>query len=489
MPEASSSFTANVLKLASGSLLAQGLLVLIAPVLTRLFAPDAFGLAALFTSITGIASVIACLRYELSIMLPKSKEDASNLLGVSILFVLITTGVIVLIILFIGNQIAILLNSPELIKYLWLIPIAVFVNGAFLALSYWNSRSKHFGRLSLMRVISSIITGSGSLGAGFSGLVSGGILIAARVLGQLVSAVTLGVHIWWGNRKLFNDNIRWNKMVAGMKRYKNFPIYNIWSALLNTTSQFLPALFLAYYFSPTIVGYYALGLQVLFLPTSLVGQAIGHVFFQKASEAKHQGQLDVVVEKVFRRLVSVGMFPFLLIMLLGKDLFLYVFGPQWSEAGIFAQILSPWIFFAFITSPLTLLFIILEAQKEALFADAFLFFCRCIALIIGGHFDSPRSSIVLFSFVGTFILFFMVFWFFSKARIARQKALVILCQHLLIIFPAILIISWSCYIMKNQFLVTLGISIFCGILYYALVLYRDMEMRRQLVTLSKSIFS
>jgi len=476
-----STFAGNVLKLVTGSVFAQGIGVLAAPIVARLFAPEAFGVAALFTSIAGIISVVACLRYELSIMLPKTNEEAANLLGLSLFFVLITTAISALIIFFAGNVIAGLLKSSELKRYLWLVPIAVFVTGIFTALNYWNSRTKHFGRLSVARVVSSVITQTGNLGAGFSGFISGGVLIVARVFGQFVSAVLLGAQIWRGNHRLFNENIRWGKMIAGLKRYKKFPVYNTWSALLNTTSQFLPILFLAYFFSPKIVGFFAFGRQVLFLPASLIGQAIGQVFFQKASEARYQGQLGVVVEEVFRRLVSLGMFPFLILMFLGKDLFLFVFGPQWSEAGVYAQILGPWIFFAFIYSPLTFLFIVLEAQKEALFVDVVLFSSRFIVLAIGGFVGNPRIVVALFSFVGTVILFYMVFWFFSRAGVTPKKALVILCQNLLASFPGLLIISWSYYVMEFHFLVTLGVCFVCIILYYALIVYRDrnvsMKMR------------
>lgn len=57
-----------------------GLGVLVAPVIARLFAPEAFGVVALFLSIAGIICVVVCLRYELSIMLPKTDEEAANLL-------------------------------------------------------------------------------------------------------------------------------------------------------------------------------------------------------------------------------------------------------------------------------------------------------------------------------------------------------------------------------------------------------------------------
>lgn len=217
MSKSSSGFAANVLKLVTGSVFAQGLGVLAAPVIARLFAPEAFGVAALFASITGIVGVVACLRYELAIMLPKTDEEAVNLLGVSLFFVLIVTIISTLIIFFADDVIVNLFNSPELSKYLWLVPLAVFVTGIFTALNYWNSRTKHFGRLSIARVVSSVVTQMGILGAGFTGFVSGGTLITARVLGQFVSTLVLGGQIWRNDGRLFKTSIGWKKMIVGLK--------------------------------------------------------------------------------------------------------------------------------------------------------------------------------------------------------------------------------------------------------------------------------
>ena len=311
MSKPSSSFAGNVLKLVTGSVFAQGIGVLVTPIVARLFAPEAFGVAALFTSIAGIIGVVACLRYELAIMLPKTDEEAANLLGISLFFVLIITGISFLIIFFADDLIVNLLNSPELKQHLWLIPIAVFFTGIFTTLNYWNSRTKHFGRLSIVRVISSVVTQTTKLGAGFAGFVSGGVLIGTGILSQLISTVMLGGQIWRDDRHLFKASIRWKKMIAGLKRHKKFPIYNTWSALLNTVSQQLPIIILAFYFSPKIVGFYALGETVLSMPMNMVGGAVSQVFFQKASEAHYpNGNLSKLVDEVFKRLVSPWHFPY-----------------------------------------------------------------------------------------------------------------------------------------------------------------------------------
>jgi hypothetical protein len=50
MSKLQSSFAANVSKLITGSVFAQGLGVLVAPIVARLFAPEAFGVAAVLAN-------------------------------------------------------------------------------------------------------------------------------------------------------------------------------------------------------------------------------------------------------------------------------------------------------------------------------------------------------------------------------------------------------------------------------------------------------
>ena len=65
----------------------------------------------------------------------------------------------------------------------------------------------------------------------------------------------------------------------------------------------LPTLLLSFYFSPKIVGFYALVKTV--------------TVYQKASEANYcAGNLSKVVEEVFRLLVSLSIFPILLLSLI-----------------------------------------------------------------------------------------------------------------------------------------------------------------------------
>ena len=191
-----SSFAGDVLKLVSGTAFAQALAIVVAPVLTRLYGPEAFGTSALFASLAGIIGAVACLRYELAIVLPKTDEEAANLLGVSLVSVVLISLLTVPLVCLGGEPLARWLNAPELGQYLWLVPLVVFLSGVFLALNYWNSRTRRFGRLSIALVSSSTVTASAQLGAGVAGCASGGTLVFANIAGSFVSTLVLAGQVW-----------------------------------------------------------------------------------------------------------------------------------------------------------------------------------------------------------------------------------------------------------------------------------------------------
>jgi len=425
------SFAGDVLKLASGATLAQVLSVLVSPIIARFYAPDAFGTAAVFNSIVAIISVVACLRYELAIMLPKRDKDAANLLAVSLLSVLVFTGLSVLLVLFAQGPIVRLLKAPDLAPYLWLIPLAVLANGGFLAFNYWNSRTKHFGRLSIARVSRSVMISGFQLAMGIIGQAHTGGLIGSRVLSPTIVTVTLGWRTWRDDWRIFAQSVRWSRMLEWAKRHRKFPLLTSWSALLNTASWQLPSLLLSFFFSSSVVGYYALGNRMVRLPMSLIGGAISQVFFQRASAAQNaDGNLASIVLPLFRRLVAFGLFPALLLTVIAQDVFMVIFGPRWSEAGVYTQILSPWMFFVFISSPLSTLFSVLERQKSALLLNTLLFVTRLVSLGTGGILGNARLALVLFAATGIFIYGGSSIWILRTSGVPKAQIFNVLSRYL-----------------------------------------------------------
>jgi len=474
MKKGSNNFITNVIKLVTGNLFAQGLTVLLLPILSRLFAPEAFGVSALFLSLANLIGILACLRYEQAIMLPKSDTEAANLLGLCFVIVVLSMGLSTVCIFFVTSWIATILKTPELASVLWLIPIAIGIEGLFFALYYWNSRSRHFGRLSIAQASASLISNMIRLGCGFAGLVSGTVLILAQVAGQSMSALVLGMQIWRDDRVFFKSSMRWPKMMEGFKRYWKFPAFNTWSILLNTASIQLPTWLLAMFFSPTIVGFYALGSLVLAVPMRFVGTSIAQVFYQKASETyANRHDLSKVFSDVSSRLVALGIFPLLMLTCIGKDFFIIVFGQRWADAGLFVQILGVTIFFQFITSPLMHLFSVLEYQGTNLLFNIMLFVARAGALVIGGLLGNVKLALLLYALAG--IAYYSLFygWVFSTLRMPPGKLLRPLLKYGTYCAPwlgiAVVFKLW----MGLHPLWVVGIGCLSSIPYYAIVLQQD----------------
>jgi O-antigen/teichoic acid export membrane protein len=463
----SNSFSGNVLKLVTGTVLAQALGILISPIVTRLFAPEAYGIAALFLSITSIIGVIVCLRYELAIMLPKTHEEAVNVLAVSLCSVLLITILSALIVFWGSDHILRLIKAPELKNYLWLIPIAVFFSGVSEALNYWNSRTKHFGRLSVVQIISSITTQATKLAAGFAGFVSGGVLILTSMLGGMVSAGTLAGQIWRDDKKLFLSHVRWRGIADGFIRFRKFPIIDTWGGLLNAISWQLPALMLSSFFSLSVVGFYALGLTVIKTPLSIISGALSQVFYQKACDEKNvKGNNGELVENLMDKLMFIGILPTMVLAMVGEELFTVVFGVRWVEAGRYTQILAPWIFFWFISSPLSALFSVYERQGAALSVHSVIFLTRVISLYIGGIYQNIYLALGLFSVTGIAAYAFVAAW---NIRLARANGRIILFnffKYNLYSLPVLLCLFLVKYTFQFGSIVILSSALFIVTFYF-----------------------
>ena len=68
-----SEFNKNVFTLIKGTTLAQLIVILASPILTRIYTPEDFGVFALFSSALLILGAVATGKYELALMFPRKK--------------------------------------------------------------------------------------------------------------------------------------------------------------------------------------------------------------------------------------------------------------------------------------------------------------------------------------------------------------------------------------------------------------------------------
>lgn len=470
--EKSGSFAGDALKLAGGAALAQALGILASPILSRMFAPEAFGTTAVFVSTVQVISVVVCLRYELAIMLPEEDKDARNLLAGSLIFVGLFTLLTALGVIFLGEAVLELLRAPDLGPFLWMLPIAVLANGSYLALRYWNTRVKHFGLLSRVRVASSVGQVSTKLGMGFLGFTGPGSLIGAGVLGYIVSAAGLGWRTWRDNQH-FSSQTSWRQIARQLERYRKFPLVSTWSGLLNTLSVQLPVMLLSVFFTQTVVGFYSFGMRMVGLPMTLIANAVGQVFFQRASEARNQGTLDLVVQSTYERLVKLGLFPLIVLGLIGPELFLVVFGPEWVEAGVYTQIVSLWRFFVFVGSPMSTLFSVLERLETGLAFNITLLITRVISLTMGGWLGNSRLALALYAGSGLVIWVGLVLWLLHASGVSIRSAALDTVRCLVYAAPVLLALSAAKWWWQWSAWGLVALAGLGALVYYGAVIRRD----------------
>jgi O-antigen/teichoic acid export membrane protein len=298
----------------------------------------------------------------------------------------------------------------------------------------------------------------------------------------LGTAILVG-QIWHDDAKAFVTRINWHSILNVALRFKKFPLYSTWAGLLSTISLQLPALLLSSFFSAESAGYYSLGNRILRLPAQLIGAAISQVLFQRASKAANDGTLGELVEVSFTRLVTLGMFPFLLLAVMGRESFSVVYGIAWSEAGVYSQILAIWTFFTFIGAPLTTINIVLERQEVNLVFNISLFLTRLASLIIGGVFGSPRLALILFSITGTFSWIWYTFWITDHCGIPLTRSLSLIGRYLLTCSPLILLIALLKWVFMASGETIFFVSVALMVIYYSIILIRDNEIRLLIISL------
>lgn len=476
------SFLHDVFKLVSGTVIVQIVTILFSPVQSRLYPPETYGSFALFNSVTSILGVMACLRYEMAILIPKEREDAANLLVLSIV-----SSIIFSVFVGLGGFLSVTLfefgKGEDWFNLIIFIPISVLFTGILNSLSYWNTRTRNFFRISKVKVIGVFLLVGIKLAFGVVGRIESSSLIIAQIGSVIASTCILFILILEQDWVFFKNSIKINAIKSTAKVYKRFPLVQMWSTLLNTVSWQLPAIMLNFFFNPAVVGYYTMAYTTLKLPMSFIGQSVSQVFFQRSVVARQNDKLSVLVEGIVEKMIIFGLFPFLVLLVNGKDIFSLVFGSQWAEAGVYVQILSIWTFFWFVSSPLSNIYLVLEKHKELFVFNIYLLVSRFASLFIGGILNNARLSMVLFSISGVFIYAYMFYSILCMSGSSVKRIIRKTWKKYIIIAVLILILAIINFNVRNIPMRIIACSL-SGLCYYAclfkelVISYRGMKCNR-----------
>ena len=246
-----SSLLKNILLLSTGTGIAQVIPMLASIILARLYTNYDYGGLSVFISVTGIAGVIATLRYELTIILPKKANDARNLLALSLINSLIIGLLSAIIFVFLGLFFK---NSLPVSNFNWLylVPVMVICTGVYNSFDNWFNRIHGYKKMVSAKIILSSASAVARILLGFLSISLG--LIYGTVIGNIF-AIAAFVYFFVKRDKMRSfGSVSVAKMKKMFDEYKDFFKYSAPGALLNAFANIGLPLLIAFFYSKELAG-------------------------------------------------------------------------------------------------------------------------------------------------------------------------------------------------------------------------------------------
>ena len=410
-----SSGARNFAKLLSANVVAQVIGLVVYPILTRIYAPEDFGLLNLFLSIGNVLIVLSIADYYYAIVLPKEEKDATSLTYVSLSLLIITTLLTAITIIF-SQPISMLFKSPDLAKYYWIMPLYVFVMGAWNILNYWYIRQKAFGGISGYQISQSVLSAGSKIGFGYAGILHGG-MIYSIVIAPFVS---LMISLWRGVKSAkFRsfDRFDYSHVIATAKQYRNFPLYVLPRSFINVLATQLPILLLTPFFGAEKVGLLSMALLLGYTPIGTITRAFYQVLYQHTTSRVHAATKigDVLGRFVgYGTIVIVPLFVGLGVVL--PTITAWLLGEEWRVVGEYIRWMLPWLYVSLLTGSVCFLSDVFMQQKKGLFFEILLAVCRAAGLCIGIVVNDFTIAIAAYSIGSAIAVLAQLIWLASLVR-------------------------------------------------------------------------
>lgn len=409
-----SSFTKSVFTMLTGTALAQIINFGFSIYLTRIYQPNDFGSVSVFLSVVAIFLVFSCGRYDVAMVASKTEKDAYKLFALASVVLYAVTFLLVIaagIIYFFHID---FYNGTIVHKWLWYLPVTVFITTQSYIFWMWKVRQKKFREISYIRVVEAVVISVVSvLLKSFSAL---GLLLA-NMAASLSSMLILGTftfkekspeHFYFTKKEL--------KEVAS--EYSEFPKVNVLQGFNDMFQINAVPLVGGFFFAHSAIGFYSLCMRVLQAPISLIIRPIATVFFAEAAD-QHRGgnNLHHLVKKTIFQAMVVALPVPLISLAAGPQIFSFIFGSNWGEAGAYARILSIWIFFDLIRTSIYQVVSVIGRQKEMLYisltSNALLF----ATLMVGGIWiRDTRTTLMIVSFSQAIFSCIIIFRILQMAK-------------------------------------------------------------------------
>ena len=396
--------------------------VVLTPIITRIYSPDLYGEYLVFMAIIGNIAVVGMFLYQESIIIPKRNEDAYSLVKLCLSIAFGVFSVVLCAFLFFSDQISSRFNLEIDPRFLLLIPFGVILRNLTSILDCICVREKEFKRKASSLVSTSLVSKLFAIGFGILFLPKSLWLILGLLAGQ---GVALTILFFSKTKGYLKEGIAASFSSAKTKaiEFINYPRYLLPGRFVNKFSTDLPLFVFSAVAGASFAGNFGFAISILGLSYSVLGSAMNPVFLHRANSLFNEDEKLVgpFVTKVYYGLFGVAVIPFTILAVFGDYIFPFIFGANWAPTGDFVRVLSYYILFRLIASPLTSVFRIYSREDLTLKINVILFVVRGISLLVGYYYFGAFGSVIAFSIANILVYILVSQWVFKLSNASALR--------------------------------------------------------------------
>ncbi|WP_444994327.1 lipopolysaccharide biosynthesis protein [Aliikangiella sp. IMCC44359] len=396
-------FIQNILKLVTGTVIAQVLPFFVLPFLTRSMGGEKFGVYSLFFTTMIMLGTLSALRFDHAINAAKTAIHAKL-----IFFLCIAINLFALIIIFVFILAAILFDYLSNIWFL--LPFTIFIMSINQSYYLYANYLGEFSAMSRSRIVNAVgcaltqfflvVVIDFHVGA-FGGL----------LLGFVVSTYYLYIKL-----PLTINHVTIKQLTYIFKRYISYPKLVFPGSFINFLSGNMPIYVIGFLFGAAQAGYYSLAERVAGVPTSMIGRSIGEVYRKRANEElRAKGNFHSIFVKVASMSFVISLVGFCIPFIFAKPLIEFVFGQGWDDAAFYMQILIPIFILQFSTASIAYSLMLVNWQKQEFYWQIFRFLLMSSTLFCSFVFFETIESFVIASSISLSISYSVYFFLCYKS--------------------------------------------------------------------------
>ncbi len=389
--------------------IAQVILIITTPIITRLYSPTEFGEFTIFSNIAMILIPIINARYDLLIVNTKNDRSANILSQISFLI-----SLLILLILISIFAISAWLYPNFILDFIFIIIMLFLVSLTNIFTNYLNKERKYkvlslinvfrAGSMALLQII------FGLLALGSLGLIIGFSL-------SYIAGITLGYKTF---KKHFNIVRDKEETKALFLENKNQLVYSTPSILLNSLSFSVVVFFIGILYTNTEVGIYGMAIRVLGIPVTIISLGLSKIFMQQANDYYiEHGNFRNLLLKFSSILVIVSIILYVPLYLFSEELVNILLGHSWVDAITVIKIVIPLFVIRLIVSTVSLSVIVLQKQQLELILQALFLIGTTVTFVI-----SKMLNLTFLNFVSintvvlivSYMIFFIALYYFAKNK-------------------------------------------------------------------------